>query len=130
MELGFGGTGARTHHGGDLRMGVALDRVQDEHGPRSVGQGRDRAVEVEAGIDLRLGGLELAGPGRALFAKDAALVGPPLAKHDVDRQSVQPGSECGVAAKPIQSLPSADKDLLRAGLGVVVIATGEPPTQP
>lgn len=122
MELRLGGAGARAHHAGDLSVGVALDRVEHEDRAGAVGEGRDRTIEVEAGVDLSLGGLDLAGRSRALFAKGPTLIGTSLTQHDVDRESVQPGRERGVPAKPVQSLPRANKDLLGSGLGVVVVA--------
>lgn len=121
LRLGRAGTGA--HDGGDLRVRVALDRVQHEDGSGSVGQGGDRSIQVEACIDLGLRSLNLFGSRGALLAEDSALVRAPLTQHGVDGQSVQPGPKRGIPAKAVEPLPGADEDLLGSRLSVVVVPT-------
>ena len=116
-QMGLAGSHRGARHPGDFLVPQPFDIVQDEHGPATLGQGRNGPLQIDR--RLRFGFLR----------RDIRRFGPVLDpllpppggsqghQHFVHRQPVEPGPEGALAPEASQPLPHPDEDVLGQLLG-------------
>src|ERR1700682_168491 len=127
MQLRFHCSNGNAQLLGDFLMLIALDVVEHKSEPGSLGERRDCAFHVHPRLDP-------ARPcrtreTRSVFhwehSRRAPLVAPRVLEHRVDRKSMQPRYERGIAAKRIEPPPRLYEDILQQLGRVGCVATLE-----